>query len=233
MTKKHKIIMLPTEKDSPIALEKDYGLKFIGTMEHGYIKTELQQPQHLYILSDKRIKEGDWCLFFWDGGEIGCEKPMQFFPKKGHVLNDGLKKIIATTNPKLTELIYKGEEDYFNYDNGDKINTNKLLPKIPESFIEAYCKRGQDITEVELIIDVDGRMFYEDFPLKLNENNEVIIPSFLCDYKPFERISLTKQEYLRDIKQILDDLNDHAESLPTDADINNYIKNWVNKKYNK
>ena len=48
-----------------------------------------------------------------------------------------------------------------------------------------------------------------------------------------ERISLTKKEYLRDIKQILDDLNDHAESLPTDADINNYIKNWVDKKYNK
>lgn len=221
MTKKHKIIMLPTEKDSPIALEKDYGLKFIGTMEHGYIKTELQQPQHLYILSDKRIKEGDWCLFFWDGGEIGCEKPMQFFPKKGHVLNDGLKKIIATTNPKLTGSQLKS------------VLFQDFLPKIPQSFIEAYCKRGQDITEVELKIDVDGRMFYEDFPLKLNENNEVIIPSFLCDYKPFERISLTKQEYLRDIKQILDDLNDHAESLPTDADINNYIKNWVNKKYNK
>ena len=47
------VVMLPTQKDSPISLEKDGAmrLKFIGTMDNGYINTSTQQnQQNIYIL---------------------------------------------------------------------------------------------------------------------------------------------------------------------------------------
>jgi len=142
MKKTHKVVMLPTEKASRIHLANNkliYGKELFTDGLTG-------RNQHLYITSNDEIKEGDWCLFFWDGGQLGSDKPQQYQPSKGHVLNDGLKKIVATTDTslKVTDLI---SDKYAVY-----------VPQLPESFIQAYIKaynEDKPITEVDLEMDCD------------------------------------------------------------------------------
>jgi len=224
MKKPHKIVMLPTEDSSCLCIAD--GRLYYYSKDKWFTKDCDTQPQHLYILSDDEIRKGDW---FYNG--VNVEKTLRV---ESQIPFHGCKKIIATTDSKLTNLIYKNEEDYFNYDNGDKLNTNKLLAQIPQLLIEYYTKHQPEEVELEYEwIERKRNQSKEDRNYKLKlQNNEVIISSFLCTYRT-PKDSWTKEEYLRDIKQILDDLNAHAEGLPTDADIKKYINNWVDKKYNK
>ena len=57
MWKKHKIIMLPTEDVNAHIIKSDE-IDYLILVETWSGK---HQAQHLYILSDEKIKEGDWC----------------------------------------------------------------------------------------------------------------------------------------------------------------------------
>ena len=148
MKKEASVVMLPTDKTDGMLWETTSG-QLIHTHVSGKFKTEYK-PFNLYIVTDDEIKEGDWCLFFWDGmkdgelGQVGSE-PQQYLPSKGHTLNLNLRKIIATTDPKLRSdsLI----EDPARPE--DNLLIRKGIPKIPQSLIESYCKNPVDKVMIE------------------------------------------------------------------------------------
>jgi hypothetical protein len=148
--KKAQIIMLPS---TTLAEVGDY---IIAKHEHDDslhcgIKRQnpfnmLSEEQHLYITTDDKIKEGDWCLFFWDGmkdgelGQIGSE-PQRYFPENGH---------IATTDESLN------------------------LAKPSQAFIKKYCEQGGiDKVLVEYSRTMDGTPTYNR--VAKTSNNELII----------------------------------------------------------
>ena len=91
------------------------------------------KPQHIYFLSDEEIKEGDWCILLDDYGNV-FSKPQQYLAQEGQVLNNGLRKIIATTDESLTTLYYNREDKIASY--------YKLLPRPSNEFIKKYCELG-------------------------------------------------------------------------------------------
>jgi len=61
------------------------------------------KPVHIYLTNDEVIKTGDWCLLFDSFGNsfLNGKAPQKYNPDIGHVLNKGLKKVVATTNPNI------------------------------------------------------------------------------------------------------------------------------------
>ena len=103
MYKKCKVVMLATAKatwPNCIWLGRISGQLRV---DHSYDYSPRSQaptedsmlPQHLYILSDDEIKEGDWCY----GLLKGNLKLFQYKKKYGEMLTP--KKIIATTDSSL------------------------------------------------------------------------------------------------------------------------------------
>ena len=146
MKKTHKVVMLSTEKASNIYLD-------------GYNKLNLSRvndtlnshKQHLYIISDDEIKEGDW-VYLSTSAIIGVFKVQRVdFEKNIHLQGESttyqqhhLKKIVATTDLNLS-MCSKSPLDRHMDCNG--------TASIPESFILAYIKaynEGKPITEVDL-----------------------------------------------------------------------------------
>lgn len=160
MKKEHEIIMLPSQTDSPIALESSGLLKFIGTMDETYFNQDNQQGQHLYILSDEDIKKGDWFINLGSGGHPGVAI-YRANSENSKAINEfkypEIKKIIATTDPELhyNKIV---EEDMHMY--------KESLPHIPQHIIEAYVKKPFDKVMVE----------YEEkeVPVAKNTRGEII-----------------------------------------------------------
>lgn len=111
MKKTHKVVMLPCE-DKQGSLHISNG------------------DQHLYIISDDEIKEGDWYY---------TPETKQVYNQSNHETSLPCRKIVATTDNSLEEEPILGYE--------------RPLSQIPESFIQAYIKaynEGKHITEVDL-----------------------------------------------------------------------------------
>ena len=72
MKKRAKIHQLTTDKPSQIAICKLGERSGLFYGNEPSIEDDLQNQQ-LYFTTDDVIKEGDWCLFFWDG-IIYCAK---------------------------------------------------------------------------------------------------------------------------------------------------------------
>ena len=138
MKKSAQVVMLPTNEKANIWLDNfGTGLYNCPTGATGVIY------QHLYILSDEKIKEGDWFVGFADGSikpfvkqadESTVEINNWQLNKKGHSSN---KKIIATTDNTV-----KFPERFPSF---------VTLPQIPQSFIEKFVEeynKGNVITEV-------------------------------------------------------------------------------------
>lgn len=96
MKKECKYIFLPTEESS-IYLHNETMYDNTTTM---HIPDGKQIPQHIYVLSDEEIKNGDWCFNF---GLNKIEKaPYGINPQKEFTSEARfMRKIIATTNPEL------------------------------------------------------------------------------------------------------------------------------------
>lgn len=125
MKKLCNVVMLPTEKESTIAIHrvnKDFahydGIEITDIWNF--------ESQHLYIASDDEIKEGDnnWCIY--DNqvilNDIYCQATLK-----------DCKKIIATTDKSL---IIAGTEKWV------------YPPQISESFIKAFVESDGSIKEV-------------------------------------------------------------------------------------
>ena len=164
MKKPVKIVMLPTnssEGTSSLVLQKC--IKLLSDVNIGELRLtprimhsdEYFQEQHLYITVSQDvepIKEGDY--FYYPMSYMGNIKSFieQYdLSKHCNPLPKDCRKIITTTDPKLTNLIIQGEEDYFNYDDGKKLNTNLLIPQLSQSFLKEYVANPNREWEVEYI----------------------------------------------------------------------------------
>lgn len=154
MKKKCKVVMLPTEKQ-----KQHSSLQLVGENNKLYnspndiendmdLIDNLGWNQHLYILSDEEIKEGD-CFLGFKAGEIQEEgywvvvTPQNKKEYVGSGVFVKAVKIIATTNPEL----YTPEI----LDSKGNILLEQQLPKIYPDFIEAFIKEynaGNPITEI-------------------------------------------------------------------------------------
>lgn len=131
MWNKCKVVMLPTEKASSIHLNPKKLVKW-----HMDITPTNKDcvNQHLYILSDEEIKEGDWGIGHAKGiNGIGTGyyvfKHDNSNIAKVNALAEGSKKIIATTDKSLglaspsTSFIEKFVEEY----NKDNVITDVMV----------------------------------------------------------------------------------------------------------
>ena len=156
--KRAQVISLPTDKFTGLfkTVDKDGDI----TLHYSLIEKvrENNEGFHLYIVTDDEIKEDDWCILIGDCGGV-MSTPQQWLGKG--VLNDGLRKIIATTDPELSEInqcdgCQKGlliddgihrDEQMFGI--ACTKNRYKQLPQPSKAFIEEHCKVG-GIDEVEV-----------------------------------------------------------------------------------
>jgi hypothetical protein len=136
---KCKVVMLPTEKASKLYIAGGILFNYEKEREDGIGNC---QNQHLYILSDEEIKEGEDLIKgeWYINTFRGASKPFQ----NDNLGNNGyLKKIIATTDSEVK--IHVGTcfsmEELF-----------KPLPRLSDDFIKAYVKaqgKGFDKVLVE------------------------------------------------------------------------------------
>ncbi len=173
-------IMLPTEQKTKLIVYD--GNKFAYNKEIFKLKQGINQ--HLYLVSDGKIKEGNWVY----SSHLNL---VNQFNNEGAVFHanknsDKCKKIVATTDTSLT--YYSDKEDHTGF-SGDL-----QLLQIPQSFIEAWSKSNGSIKEIE--VEVDRKSFYdattyllkEIVKIKTNENNEVVIVKILTDDPPINLI---------------------------------------------
>lgn len=141
MFKRAKVVMLPTNEKAQIVLFD--GAKKLFLLDSDKTNFQSSIPfkyQHLYILSDEPIKEGDWVILLDSIGNV-FSNPQQYNDPKTQHLNDGLKKIIASTdtNLKVNEYLIA------------KYVTSEYLPQPSDSFIQKYVSeynKGNIIEEV-------------------------------------------------------------------------------------
>jgi len=182
MFKKCKVVMLPTNEKAKILFTGNY----INYNHLGYNKCKDLHNQHLYILSDDEIKEGDWYL-------VISEDSVRQAQLDFHLTRD-FAKIIASTDSSLNIFI-KGIGNLSPY--------YSSLPSIPQSFINYYVSeynKGNKIEEV--IVEYDSE--YEDWKdnvgaiilpaiLKLTPNNTIIIKAVKDSWTREEVIALHKR----------------------------------------
>lgn len=181
-----KVVMLPTEKATRITKyqicrnktgeEDRLSLHDRDTCYSGSVN------QHLYLISDREIKEGDYIILI-DRIEkiISIEginiKHTSVNEKRGFsysLINHCLKIEATTDNLKYLQ-------NHSLKDNREDFNTVESIPNIPQSFIEAYIKSKGTIKEVQIEIDIDeinelsSGNTPSEYLVKTREDNTVII----------------------------------------------------------
>lgn len=181
-SKLHKVVMLPTEKASPIIIN-DKGL-LDTCINHGFKEYNINNNykhtnlQHLYFTSVEKPKVGEWCICA--GAELdeaypnNCATVIKY---TGEEL--GVAKIVATTDKELHAIKFRGTP----IEAPSKVL--KGLKVIPEAFIQAYIKaynEGKPITTVELEMDefyckkdfIEGNTAIT-YNIKTRDDNTVIV----------------------------------------------------------
>jgi hypothetical protein len=216
--KNAKCIILPSEQKSNLYFYKEGKFVKDGKLVFNTIKRELAAPQHLYIISDEEIQEGDWCIMFRIN-DIPLVLKYKYGNKETMFANSlPSKKILAATDSSL-RIARKNS-----HPNSIWKLDGTLLPTLSKEFISLYIEeynKGNVIEEVEVeyeIKDVNPMSLswkedYLRFGLmhksnmqkrpKLNSNNEI-------------NIRLIKESWNREELDIL--LKKH------ELDIVNYLK---------
>ena len=146
------VIMLPVNK-SKLALFENNKLSWTPEKDHYYETGEYGiKSQHLYIVSDEEIKEGDW---FICGNEVhkctgvySLKVTSYIKCKKGDCSVEICKKIIATTDTSLMITIGSNLVDEETNTYTEVIDS---LPNPSQGFIEKYINeynKGNVITDI-------------------------------------------------------------------------------------
>lgn len=200
--KKCDVVMLPTDKASIIALNTHNNQLILATSLLQSKKEDAIQMQHLYILSDEKIKEGDWCLI---DNNVGMRTGYQIkqcleadIPNGEYTFKDDDNELFTTG--RCEKIIATTDSDLGRYIGGKSITDWESLPKPSDDFIKALVKAQSKINEVlveyedkgEMVADTGGRMlmgwydgdnlprkWQSNFQLKVAKDNTITI-------KPFE-----------------------------------------------
>lgn len=225
MLKKTQVIMLPTNqkaKESQIILvptnPRETQCLIIKSLFNGVAEKSINEglsiPQHLYFLSDKEIKEGDWFINI-------IQNEIYKHDLKGYTIKKYHKKIIATTDESL-KFLTNTEEDY-DPENGGL--NYQILSQPSQSFIQKYVdsyNKGNVITEVmvEYIFNEDDSdlpnkgLQVQEF-LKVNpKDNTITIKPVKNSWTREEVIALHKANCERLTNSyVSDDINWIEENL--------------------
>ena len=150
--KKAKVVMLPTNQKSRL-FKGGGSLNYLShTVDDG---EGWRSPQHLYIISDDKIKLFDW---IYNNKENIVEqitsKTQLIFVLEENKENQTFKKIIATTDSSLE--IFDKE-----LSNRHSVKVNILLPEPSQQFIQKYIEeynKGNYIEDV-LVEYEDGKSY--------------------------------------------------------------------------
>lgn len=160
--------MLPTDNGTNIYLYEGKLYLFPDVEFHQMTRT----GQHLYITVDEEIKEGDLHFNSKYGDEIRVANKRDVLSQKGWRDEDyEIRKIIATTDRKLIVM----DKISYGKEAGKEVET--MLPELPKSFIEEYCKAGgidEVLVEVEYLKTPNPKF---DRSKGVNKNN----PTYLLD----------------------------------------------------
>lgn len=215
MYKTHKIVLIPTDKKEfkkgqiiltlgPLINFKGEVLKhentlYLSSNDSIDIVTHPLQPQHLYILSDEELKEGDWFIQY--DSALAPNKITEYHLE---IIKDGIhgkdwKKIIATTDRSLVVNVSKSlgvtrelpniplkfVKQYI-----EKYNQRKQIKKVLVEYVDDYSKNDQLIIMENEGIDI--RSPYQK--IKIHENNYVSVkPKKIKKYKRKEVIKIMKK----------------------------------------
>jgi len=181
MKKQIKVVMLPTEKASTIAIIANK-LAHISDDSFNQDNSKLFElddededseyqtiPQHLYLVSDEEIKEGDW--FINEIAQLIQNKDLGDY----EINSIDCKKVIATTD------VLFGLNKHYNEEG--KLDTifGKQFPQIHKSFVKAYVEANGVIDEVMVEYEFGGSIKLRQggeshmYKLKLRDDNTVII----------------------------------------------------------
>lgn len=132
--------------------------------------------QHLYVVSDEKIKEGDW--FIYNNEIIHRDKGAVDSIWKDAITNG--KKVIATTDTALAKTL---KSSYVQLGTRTEETRVAQLPQLPQSFIEQFIDEwnlGKPIRELE--VEYEGewddhyQAYYADsISLKVNLDNTISV----------------------------------------------------------
>ena len=161
------IHVLPTDKPSRLFIDTIENKLYYQSILHN--KTVNVLTQHIYITSDKEIKEGDWCLdikrniiFQSKRNEIGTSKkiPIIICTYEGCYIQKDCKKIILTTDQVLIKDGVQAIDDEF-------LEWFVKNPSCEEVKVETYFKK------IGVETDANG---YREMNV-LGKDYKIIIPS--------------------------------------------------------
>jgi len=181
------------------------------------LTVDSKQPctnQHLYILSNDEIKEGDWYLDL---------KLNELFSKSNPQISniEWQKKVIATTDTSLEINISR------------PLSVTRLLPQIPTTFIQQYIDAYNNGNVIEkCFVEVESKFGYKDkisnntygydfhkyFKLKLNENNEISILLPTVEKQMFSR---------EEVKVLIHGFSKVFLALVETNEVQKNINNWI------
>lgn len=237
MQEKKQVVILSTEKVSKIGdivSNDDRLLAMVIPYKYGKNMTtegagsDKMKVQHLYILSDEEIKEGDWYVLIQyknKGYQLSTQPCRSNEVQLQYKFN--CKKIIATTNPELKFTDYRISP----------VPNFMELPKISQDFIKAYIKaynEGNTIKEVMVEYEEyhgintslteissynnDAKDYGKDYKLRLRPDNTIIV----------NRIK--EKRYSREIlENICYDCYKEGLTIGTNNLNPNNFKEWFNK----
>ncbi len=225
--KRVQVVMLPTndinsDLELHIKRNKLYSKQLHNT-NYEYNKTIsiiTWNKQHLYIISDDEIKEGDWYLYWFMGQQPNEGKIQQCINSSLAKCNRA--KIIATTDTSLKvkkESFIQGFEQLHKY---IKINN---LPQPPQQFIENYIEsynKGDVITDILIEYSYKGEQYNENSTL--NTNHPKVNPKD-------NTITIKKLKDSWNEEEVFKLMDDYQDYLFKTNEIVKTFKEWYNTTY--
>lgn len=210
------VVMVSTKNDSNIYL-KPQDSKLVMVIEpraKQYAESLNFPKQHLYILSNEEIKEGDWYCSL--AGIVSQHNGTEVLP-------EGWKKIIATTNESLhIPFVTPGNEELEVYE-------YTILPKPSDSFIKKYIEEyNASRTILKVLVEYE-EVYPKHFTYNPSEN---IIINLKVDSN--NTINIKKVEVkLYTIEEIFNALDESIKECILYADFNGQYHSSYDIQYSK
>jgi len=211
MFKECKIVMLPVDKNGALTLSNN---NLLGThYPQVHDKFGRNKPQHLYILSNEAIKEGDWYY------NTIHNKLFQSIHKDQYFENEF--KVIATTDTSI-KIECDACKRSKNIPNSIYTCSCQSIPYIPQSFIEKYISEYNKGNKIENVM-----VEYEDKGFIQLMNPEEPLPTKQHHYWIENIIPKLNQDNTINIKSVKDSW--------TREEVENIVHRalWTNPPYNE